>query len=160
MKVNLYLTFDGNCAEAFDFYKTVFHSNIDMKMTWAENPEKMESKTELSEEDGKKIMHMSLPLTKETILMGCDSPPDGQSCGSGDKFTIGNNVQINLVPDSKEHAETLLKDLSAEGGKVIFPMSNTFWGSYFGMCKDRFGLTWMCDFPLDGDAMKKTEEHK
>lgn len=162
MKVSIYLTFDGNCAEAFDFYKNVFSTDLECKMTWSENSEKTKAKTELSEEDGKKIMHTSLALTKDTSLMGCDNPPEGQGCGENDmgheKCTVGNNMQINLTPDSKKHADSLLKALSSEGGHVIMPMAPTFWGDYFGMCKDRFGLTWMLGYPLEGEP-KETKEN-
>ena len=161
MKVSLYLNFDGNCADAFDFYKEVFQSEITCKMTWSQSPQKKKAKTEVSEKDGNKIMHMGLSLTKDTDLMGCDNPPEGYGCDDMDddekEYTVGNNMQITLEPDSKEHADNLLKALSSKGGKVIMPMSNTFWGAYFGMCRDAYGITWMFNFPSEEE--KKEDEN-
>ena len=58
---------------------------------------------------------------------------------------VGNNISLSVNADSREHADHLFSKLS-EGGKVTMPMDNTFWGSYFGMCTDRFDINWMIDF--------------
>ncbi|CAB9517412.1 3-demethylubiquinone-9 3-methyltransferase [Seminavis robusta] len=161
MKVHLYLTFDGNCSRAFDHYKEVFGTDIECKMTWGDNPHKNKSKVALSEEKANQIMHMSMHLTKSFELMGCDTPPEGSCCGEGmghEKFVVGNNMQINLEPDSKAHADKLIVALASKGGKVMNPMEEAFWGSYFGMCKDPFGVTWMLNCPLEANKDEKKEE--
>lgn len=127
MKVNLYVSFDGNCEEAFTFYKAVFGGEFDCRMTWADNPHKNEGKVELNEEKAKQIMHMSLCLNEHFTLMGCDQPPKASSCAGPEpaKFVPGNNFQINLEPDSKEHADKLIENLSSQGRAITLPMSDT-----------------------------------
>jgi PhnB protein len=63
----------------------------------------------------------------------------------GQKLTIGNNISIAIQPDSKAEAEKLFNGLSA-GGKVTMPLQDTFWGAYFGMLTDKFGIQWMVNF--------------
>lgn len=73
--VNVYLTFNGNCREAFDFYKSVFGGEYPYIGTFGEMPPQ-EGK-EMSSEDKDKIMHVSLPISKETMLMGSDTAENG-----------------------------------------------------------------------------------
>src|SRR6185436_2804869 len=87
--------------------------------------------------EGEKIMHISLPVSKETTLMGCDG-----SEAFGHATVIGNNFSISINTDSKSTADNYFKKLSA-GGTVGMPMADTFWGSYFGMLIDKFGINWM-----------------
>ena len=63
----------------------------------------------------------------------------------GHKLKIGNNVTINLEPDSKEETDRLFKALS-EGASDIAPMQDMFWGDYWGCCLDKFGIRWMFNF--------------
>lgn len=86
---------------------------------------------------GEKIMHISLPISKETALMGSDVAP-----GFGPPLSVGNNFAVSVSVDNKAEADRLFNALSA-GGKVIMPMSDSFWGSYFGMFSDKFGINWM-----------------
>jgi PhnB protein len=159
MKVHLYLTFDGKCAQAFDHYKDVFGCDIASKLTWGDNPEKDQSTIPLSDEKANQIMHMSMPLTKDFELMGCDMPPEGTpggGCPMEKKFVFGDNLTINLQSDSKEHADKLLAALASKGGTITMPMADTWWG-YFGMCKDPFGVNWMMNFPLEDNKDEKKE---
>jgi PhnB protein len=84
-------------------------------------------------------MHVSLPISKETILMGSDS-----TSFSGN-VTFGNNFSVSINAGSREEADRLFSGLS-NGGKVIMPMETTFWGAYFGMFVDQFGINWMINF--------------
>jgi PhnB protein len=97
------------------------------------------SKT-LSGEEGEKIMHISLPISKETMIMGSDTGGEWTS-----SFKQGNNFAISVNADSKEEADRIFKGLS-QGGKVTMPMNNTFWGDYFGMWTDKFGINWMMSY--------------
>ena len=161
MRVDVYLTFNGNCEEAFTHYKEVFGGDFGCKMTWADNPHKNEGKAPLDEEKAKEIMHMSLCLTEHFTLMGCDQPPETSDCGGPEGFVRGNNVQINLEPNSREHADELIKKLSSKGGAIAMPMSDTFWGAHFGMCKDPYGITWMLNYSTGGpDCDEKKEEEE
>jgi PhnB protein len=134
--VNPYLTFPGNCEEAFNFYKSVFGGEFPYFGKFKDMPP-MEGCGPLSEADGEKVMHVSLPISKETVLMGSDS-----SESWGQATIMGNNFSISINTDSTEEADKLFNGLSA-GGKVTMPMDKTFWGAYFGMFTDKFGIQWM-----------------
>ena len=137
--LNTYLTFNGNCEEAFNFYKSVFGGEFGYVGRYKEMPP-MEGKP-MPASEGEKIMHVSLPVSRETILMGSDS-----SDAWGHATVVGNNFSISATTDTKAEADRLFKALSA-GGKQALPMNTTFWGSYFGMLTDKFGINWMitCD---------------
>ena len=136
--VNIYLTFDGNCEEAFKFYQSVFGGEFPYIGRFKDMPAGEGPKLKPGEEN--RIMHVSLPISKETILMGCDT---GGEWASG--YSQGNNFSISIAADSKEEAEKLFKGLSA-GGKVTMPLSKTFWSEFFGMLTDKFGISWMMSF--------------
>lgn len=136
LAVNPYLTFDGNCEEAFNFYKSVFGGNFSYVGRFKEMPPSSEGKT-VSESEGEKIMHISLPISKETALMGSDS-----SAEFGHATVFGNNFSISINAPSEKEGDRIYNELSA-GGKSTMPMSKTFWGSYFGMLIDKFGIQWM-----------------
>ena len=137
--VNVYLTFNGNCKEAFDFYKSIFGGEYQSISTFGEMPQD-EGAPSMPEDQKDRIMHLTLPISKETLLMGSDT---GGEWAKG--FKQGNNFSISVNTDSKEEANRLFDELSA-GGKVTMPMEKTFWGSYFGMFTDKFGISWMVSF--------------
>ena len=133
--INTYLTFNGNCEEAFNFYKSVLGGEFSYLGRFNEMPP--EAQENVSPEDANKIMHVSLPISEETVLMGSDT---GGEWGSG--FKQGNNFSVSITTDSREKADKFFNGLS-EDGKVIMPMQKTFWGEYFGMLTDKFGINWM-----------------
>ena len=145
--VNVYLTFNGNCREAFDFYKSVFGGEYPYIGTFGEMPPQ-EGK-EMSSEDKDKIMHVSLPISKETMLMGSDTGGEWSS-----SLKVGNNFSISINADSKEEADKLFNGLS-EGGNVTMPLEDTFWGAYFGMFTDKFDINWMVNY----DDPAKMQQH-
>lgn len=134
---NIYLNFNGDCEKAFTFYKSIFGGEFSYLGRFAEMPESEEFK--VPEADKNKIMHVGLPLGN-SVLMGSD-------CGGeqAKHFLAGNNFSVSVTADSKEEADRLFKGLS-EGGLVTMPLGNTFWGDYFGMCTDKFGINWMVSF--------------
>ncbi|WP_343589487.1 VOC family protein [Flavobacterium sp.] len=134
--INPYLMFNGTCEEAFLFYKSVFGGDFPYIGKFKDAP--AEEGEVLSEEALNRIMHVSLPIGN-TILMGSDSHPRYGDVGFGDNFSISINTE------STDEADRIFNGLSA-GGKVEMPMNNTFWGSYFGMFKDKFGVNWMVSF--------------
>ena len=93
----------------------------------------------MPEDEGERIMHVSLPIG-ETVLMGTDT-----SEASGMKLNVGNNVYLSLHPDTKEEGERLMTALG-EGGKIEMPFEKMFWGAYFGSLVDKFGVQWMVNF--------------
>lgn len=135
--VNTYLTFNGNCEEAFNFYKSAFGGEFPYIGRYKDMPPQ-EGKT-VSPEDGEKIMHVSLQIGN-TVLMGSDTGGEWASY-----YKEGNNFSISINTDSKNEADRLFSTLSA-GGSVTMPMNSTFWGDYFGMFTDKFGINWMVSF--------------
>ena len=138
--VNIYLTFEDNCEEVFDFYKSIFGGEYQSINRFGEMPPQ-EGMPPISDQDKDKIMHVSLPISKETILMGSDTMPGGPG------ITIGNNFSISIGTDSAETADDYFAKLS-EGGTINMPLNETFWGSYFGMVTDKYGINWMLNVDL------------
>jgi PhnB protein len=134
--INIYLTFNGNCEDAFEFYRSVIGGEFTTKSRFNEMPP-MEGAPPMPAEEGNRLMHVSLPISTETVLMGSDTGGEWAKT-----FKPGNNFSISLNTDTKEEADRLFKGLSA-GGKITMPMDKTFWGSYFGMFTDKFGINWM-----------------
>lgn len=137
--INPYLTFAGNCEEAFNFYKSVFGGKFTYVGRFKEMPP-MEGMPPMPENELEKIMHISLPISKETVLMGSDS-----SDAFGHSNIIGNNFSVSITAASKADADKLYNGL-VNGGQATMPMSATFWGSYFGMLVDKYGIQWMVSF--------------
>jgi PhnB protein len=93
----------------------------------------------LSEEEANRVMHVTLPISKETVLMGSDT-----NSVAGD-VKMGDNVSISINTESRTEAEKLFNGLSA-GGTIKMPLQDTFWGAYFGMFEDKFGIHWMINY--------------
>jgi PhnB protein len=130
-----YLNFNGNCEEAFNFYKSVFGGEFTYVGHFRDMP--AGDGQQLSDEEGNKIMHMSLPIGKDSYIMGSDAGGEWAS-----HVVMGNNIQLSVNVESTEEADRVYNALS-EGGRQTMPMANTFWGSYFGMLTDKFGIYWM-----------------
>ncbi|MEN9639549.1 MAG: hypothetical protein RLZZ262_1417 [Bacteroidota bacterium] len=139
--VNVYLTFNGNCEEAFNFYKSVFGGDFPYLGRFKDIP--ADSGSAMPAEFGDKVMHVSLPISKETMIMGSDTGGEWAS-----SHVPGNNFSISINAESKEEADRLYNGLSV-GGQVTMPLANTFWGDYFGMFTDKFGINWMVSFKLE-----------
>jgi PhnB protein len=146
-RINAYLTFDGTCEEAFNFYKSVFGGDFPMVGKFGDMPPQ-EGMPPISDEVKNRIMHMSLPISAETVLMGSDTMP-----GIHD-HQVGNNISLSINTDSREEADLIFTGLSA-GGKVSMPLADTFWGAYFGMWTDKFGINWMVNY----DDPAKVQAH-
>ncbi len=140
INIEPYLNFNGNCEEAFNFYKSVFGGDFGYIGRFGEMPPQ-EGIPPMDEEFKKRIMHISLKIG-QTMLMGSDTGGDWAPT-----FTMGNNITLNLNAENKKEADDVFKKLSA-GGKVIMPMQETFWKSYYGMFTDKFGVNWMINTQL------------
>lgn len=128
-----YLMFAGNAEEAFNFYKSVFSGEISELQRFKDTPDE----GKVSENEKNQLAHVALSIKDKTILMGSDAP------GSyGHQLVKGNNNYISINADNKEDVDKIFKGLSAEG-QVEMPLQNTFWGAYFGMVADKFGVHWM-----------------
>ena len=125
-----YLAFNGNCREAMEFYKTVFGGELNVQ-TFGEAPENA------AEKDKARVMHAQLS-SGNFMLMASDGMPDRP-------VTFGDSVSLSVHTQSKDETDTLFNKLS-EGGTVTMPLENTFWGAYFGMLIDKFGIHWLFNF--------------
>jgi len=141
--LNPYLCFAGNCEEAFLYYSKVFRKEFSIINRFADMPPQ-EDMPEIPDSEKNKIMHVSLPLNDDNLLMGSDILDI-----SGQKVVAGNNFTISITVDSKEEADRLFNELSA-GGNIHMPMGITFWGSYYGMFTDQFSIAWMISFAMPG----------
>jgi PhnB protein len=138
--INPYINFNGNTEEAFNFYKSVFGGEFAALMRFGEMPGCDEvSGNKMSDEDKSKIMHIALPIG-DSVLMATDALES-----MGQKLTEGNNFSISVSADSKEEADQVFTQLSG-GGAVEMPIGDTFWGAYFGMCRDKFGINWLVNY--------------
>lgn len=131
---NPYLHFNGNCEEAFLFYKGIFGGEMEISRFTDVPPD-----NRFPEEESNKILHVSLPLSEYSILMGSDIPD------AFPKPNKGSNFFISLSVNSHKDADLIFYQL-AEGGQIAMPLDHTFWGAYFGMVIDPFGVQWMISF--------------
>lgn len=135
--INPYLIFNGDCEAAFLFYQSVFGGEIPYMGKFNEMPID-ENSPKLSEVDANRVMHVCLPIGN-TMLMGSDS---NEASGA---VTFGNNFSVSINVESIAEADRIFNGLSA-GGNAYMPMIKTFWGAYFGMFTDKFGVNWMVNF--------------
>ncbi len=131
-----YLNFMGTAEAAMNFYKAIFGGEFSTFQRFKDIP----GNDKLSPEDQNKIMHISLPVGTDMLLMATDAIES-----MGHKLIAGNNFHLCLNAESKEEADNLFNGLSA-GGHVEMPMEQTFWGAYFGMVQDKFHIRWMVNF--------------
>lgn len=131
-----YLNFDGNAEEAFNFYKSVFGGEYSYFSRFAEMPDN----ESIPEEERNRIMHVSLPLNDGSTLMGSDVLPS-----MGHKLIVGNNIYISIDCKSKEEVDKIFAGLSYEGEVEMQPQ-DTFWGAYFALFTDKFGIKWMINY--------------
>ncbi len=134
--VNPYLNFNGNTEEAFNFYKSVFGGEFITIQRFKDTPEA----DKIPEADRDKIMHIALPVGDGTILMATDALES-----MGHPLTVGNNFYMSVNAVSEKEADKLFKALSA-GGQVTIPLEKAFWGAYFGIFTDKFGIQWMINY--------------
>ena len=134
--INPYLNFKGNTEEAFNFYKSVFGGEFAMIQRFRDTPEA----PKLTSDDREKIMHIALPIGKDNVLMGTDAIGP-----MGDQLISGNNFHISVSAGSEDETKRIY-DALAVGGQATVPLAKMFWGSYFGMCVDKFGIQWMVSY--------------
>lgn len=136
-RVSTYLNFPGTTEEAFGFYRAVFGGSFNGPVHRFGEMPPQPGQPPLPPEVANLVMHIELPILGGHVLMGTDAP------GSmGFQCRPGNQVHINLEPDTRAEADRLFQGLSA-GGQVEMPMQEMFWGAYFGSFTDRYGICWM-----------------
>ncbi len=140
--LNPYLNFQGNTEEAFNFYKSVFGGEFKVLQRFKDTPEA----GNIPAHERDKIMHVALPAGKGNVLMGTDALES-----MGHKLTEGNNISLSLNTESEEESDRLFNGL-AKGGQVEMPLQKVFWGAYFGMLTDKFGIKWMVNYDYNKGA--------
>jgi PhnB protein len=133
---DIYLHFNGRSEEAFKFYKSVFGGEFIVAQRYGE----MAGSDKMNPADQGRMMHISLKITPTTTLMASDFPST-----EDDGLRVGNNFHICLQAESEKEANKLFQSLSRDG-KIEMPMNKTFWGAYFGMFEDKFGIHWMINY--------------
>ncbi|WP_194852423.1 VOC family protein [Nonlabens antarcticus] len=128
MKIQPYLSFNGNCMEAFSFYKKLFSGQLQNKETW-EN-----KSVDIPGSYRDKIQHVELKASG-VFFMGYDVAPDTP-------LNKGNTTCMSIDLDSREEADDLFSSLS-KGGTTHENMQESSWGGYYGRCTDQYDITWM-----------------
>jgi len=135
--VSTYLNFVRNTEEAFNFYKSVFGGEFTGGIMRFRDIPQSDNMPPIPENEKDLVMHVTLPIIGGHKLMGTDAPESMNF-----RVTFGNNVYINLEPDTREETKRLFDELSG-GGKVEQELQDMFWGDYYGSCRDKFGVQWM-----------------
>jgi uncharacterized glyoxalase superfamily protein PhnB/uncharacterized protein YndB with AHSA1/START domain len=139
-RVSTYLNFQGKTEEAFNFYKKVFKSEfINGIQRFGDLPADR-NQPPIADAVKNMVLHIELPIIGGHLLMGTDAPKE-----MGFTVTQGNNMHIQIEPESREEAKRLFDELS-EGGKIEHPIQDMFWGAYFGSFTDKFGINWMINY--------------
>lgn len=137
-RVSTYLNFPRNTEEAFNFYRSVFGGEYSGGgIARFKDIPAQPGMPPLAEEDKNLIMHIELPIVGGHVLMGTDAPET-----MGFKVNFGNNIYINLEPDTRAETKKLYDALKV-GGTVTMELQVMFWGAYYGSCTDKFGVQWM-----------------
>ncbi|MGZ5280694.1 MAG: VOC family protein [Bacteroidia bacterium] len=131
--LNPYLTFNGNCLEAMEYYKDCLGGELSVS-TFGEMPS-----DQVREEDKNLVMHAKLS-SDGIVLMASDTN------SQAGEVNFGSNITLNLNADSLENAEKYFNHL-ADGGKITMPFEESFWGAKFGMLTDKYGVHWMVNCP-------------
>lgn len=134
--INPSINFNGNAEEAFNFYKAAFGGEFDQIVRFKDMPA---GEHPLAEHEKNNIMYIALRIGKN-VLIGNDVPEFMGRVNENE-----NRSKISISAESREEADKLFKGLSP-GGTVEVPMSDSPWGSYFGMFRDKYGIEWMIDF--------------
>lgn len=135
-RVSIYLNTLGRTEEQFRFYAGVFGTEVTALQYMRDIPG-----TQLAEGEEHAVMHVEVAITGGTILMGTDLVPS-----MGHALTVGNNVAINLEPDTLAEGQRLFDALS-DGASEIVPFAPMFWGAHWGALLDRYGIRWMVNVP-------------
>jgi PhnB protein len=136
-RVSTYLNFVSNTEEAFNFYRTVFGGDFVGGIMRFKDIPPSENAPPMPEPDKNLVMHVALQITGGHLIMGTDAPES-----MGFKVNYGNNMYINLEPDTREETKKLFNALSS-GGEIEMDLQDMFWGDYYGSCRDKFGVQWM-----------------
>ena len=131
MQLELFINFDGNCREAFDFYAKVFRSTVNNLMTYGDAPP--DPSYTVSEADKDPIMYAGIPMGGMVVMF--------MDITSGSPLVVGNNINPTVNIDDKAEVTRIFNELK-EGGEVYMELGQTFFSEWYGMVKDKFGVIW------------------
>ncbi len=134
--INPHINYNGNAEEAFNFYKTVFGGDFTKIIRFKDLAS---DEFQVPENEANKIMHIALPIGN-TVLMANDVPEIMGRTNENE-----NRSKIVITAESKEEADKIFNGLSV-GGQIEMPISDSPWGTYFGMFRDKYGVEWIVDF--------------
>jgi PhnB protein len=143
-RTSTYLNFESETEAAFLFYRAAFGTEFNGPIARMGDVAPVAGMPELSDDEKNLVMHIELPILGGHVLMGTDTPES-----MGFDLTYGDNVHLNLEPDTREEADRLFAALS-EGGEIMMAMQEMPWGAYYGACLDQFGISWM--FNVSGES--------
>jgi PhnB protein len=126
-RLNPYLSLPGTARQAAEFYQGVFGGELSV-MTFGEAGA-------AGAPHADQVMHAQLESPTGYVLMLADMPP-------GTDHSPGNDMAISLSGDDADELRACW-DRLADGGSVQVPLEPQMWGDVFGMCTDRFGVSWM-----------------
>ena len=129
MRINPYLSFDGQCEAAFSFYEQCLGGQLEGIFHYAGSPQA----NHVPAEWGDKVMHGSVRVGDQ-VLMGADVTPD--------RYEAPKGFSLSIEMKSTTEAERIFRELS-QGGTIVFALDKTFWAERFGMLIDRFGIPWL-----------------
>ena len=135
--INPWVNFNGNAEEALTFYKSIFGGEF-AKIVRFKNVASPE--LPVSDIDAEKIMLIALPIGKNNVLLANDVPSFMGKVNENE-----NRSKISVSTESRKEADAIFNGLSA-GGQVEVPISDSAWGTYFGMFRDKYGIEWMVEF--------------
>lgn len=136
-KLNPYLTLPGTAEKAMELYKKVFNLEPSFVQRFKDMPST--DGAAMSKDAGERILHASFPIGNDTLMLS-DAPLEHDAL-----VVMGTQTNVSIHPDSREEAGRIFSTLS-EGGQVIMPLAMQFWGDYYGMCTDKFGVSWMINY--------------
>ena len=135
-RIDPHINFNGNAEEAFHFYKSVFGGEFTQVVRFKDL---QGTEVTIGEHEANKIMHIALPIGKN-LLMANDVPEYMGRTNENE-----NRSKISIAAERKEEADKLFSGLSA-GGQIEMPITDSPWGSYFGMFRDKYGIEWMVNY--------------
>ena len=131
MQLEMFINFNGNCREAVEFYAKVFKSEIHNLMIYGDAPP--DPNYTVPEADINRIMYAGIPFGGMTVMF-MDYP-------SGSEMAVGDNIHPTISTDNKDEVTRMFNELK-EGGEVHMELGKTFFSEWYGMVRDKFGVTW------------------
>lgn len=131
MQLEMFINFNGDCREAVEFYAQVFRSTVNNLMTYGEAPP--DPDYIVPEADKDRIMYAGIPFGGMTVMF--------MDYLSDSEMTVGDNIHPTISTDDKDEVSRIFNELK-NGGEVCVELSKTFFSEWYGMVKDKYGITW------------------